>query len=371
MSATVFPHLYTQIGLEEGHNPATLKRAQQRIQILLAKNAYPLLSLRHLAQVTDVNYLFLRDVVQRSTYPYRRFSLDKRTSGKRKIEAPVDELRVVQRWILDYCLSSTLVHPSSFAYAKERSIVECANRHIGARWMLKMDIRNFFGSILERSVFDTFRKQGYSSLVAFELARLCTSAPVQAVSGSKVTKWDSIRTYAKDHQGYLPQGSPTSGALANASAMDLDVALTRLALENGFIYTRYSDDIVMSTPFECGRKMASHILTRAQVEIRRQRFTPHPKKAHVIPPGSRHVVLGLLLTDQKVSLLPEFRRKLDFHIHAVGRYGLSNQALRRNFQSPWSFSRHVEGLIAFAASVDPEWAEIRSRRWNEAQTHSG
>lgn len=366
MSNSGPPHLFLVNGLREGHDLQTLKNAQKRMRLIENSDAKPVLTLRHLAQLTGSDYNFLRLVVSRSAYPYKTFAIPKRSKGKRTITAPLDELKIVQRWILDHVLATVRVHPSSFAYASNRSIVHCARQHIGARWTVKLDIEDFFGSISERAIYSVFRSKGYSALVSFELSRLCTIGPVQGVSPYAVQKYSTIRTYAATRLGHLPQGAPTSGALANAVALQLDVALNKLALDNGFIYTRYSDDITLSTAVDCGRQAASEILSQAQRIIWQNSFQPQRRKARIVPPGARQVILGLMVTDETVRLLPEFRRNISFHIHAVEKHGLQRHVDSRGFRSGWSFINHIDGLLAFASSVEPDWALKSTARWVSA-----
>jgi RNA-directed DNA polymerase len=65
-------------------------------------------------------------------------------------------------------------HPASMAFSRGNSIRDAAAPHSGARWLIKMDIMNFFESVTERQVYRVFEDIGYEPLVAFELARLCT-----------------------------------------------------------------------------------------------------------------------------------------------------------------------------------------------------
>ncbi|MCX4845970.1 hypothetical protein [Streptomyces sp. NBC_00893] len=55
------------------------------------------------------------------------------------------------------------VHWDAFAYVKGRSVVDCARRHLGAQWLIKIDISDFFGSVGERRVHQVFRTQGLSA----------------------------------------------------------------------------------------------------------------------------------------------------------------------------------------------------------------
>ena len=46
----------------------------------------------------------------------------------------------------------------------------------------------------------------------------------------------------------LPQGAPTSPILANFAALSLDRKISNACLVRSWTYTRYADDLVISTP---------------------------------------------------------------------------------------------------------------------------
>jgi RNA-directed DNA polymerase len=73
---------------------------------------------------------------------------------------------MTQRWIAHYILNSQAVHHCSFAFSPGASIRKCAARHVGARWLIKLDVVGFFGSITEIQVYRVFRSLGYQPLIA-------------------------------------------------------------------------------------------------------------------------------------------------------------------------------------------------------------
>jgi RNA-directed DNA polymerase len=100
--------------------------------------------------------------------------------------------------------------------------------------------------VSERQVYRVFRGRGYSSLVSLELGRICTRVDGATVRRAD-TRYTAIPLYSIEGPASLPQGGPTSGALANAVATPMDRALADLAEKQRFVYTRYSDDLVFST----------------------------------------------------------------------------------------------------------------------------
>src|SRR5262249_42451022 len=129
---------------------------------------------------------------------YREFSLPKRSGGTRRILAPVDELKAVQRRILRRLLSRLKCHPAVNGFERGRSIVTNARPHVRKAVVLQMDLKDFFPSTGVRRVRAYFRKIGWNREAANLLVRLCT------------------------YEGGLPQGAPTSPRLSNLVNYRLD-----------------------------------------------------------------------------------------------------------------------------------------------------
>lgn len=370
----MLPHLYKKLGTELGVPPSVISSAQRQISLTRSRGSHPVLSLNHLARLTGCSAIYLRRIVQRTYDPYVDISRPKKSGGRRHISAPEPVLAGVQRWILDNALGHAIIHSSSFAYHKGVSIVDCAQEHIGARWMVKFDLHNYFGSVDETSIFKVFREGGYNNLVALELARLCTRMPPgfpQYPLSSIRQRYASIPAYATGRQGILPQGAPTSGALANTVTRKLDDELLAIAAGAGLVYTRYSDDLTFSTGDNWSRGQSSALTKAVEKAVVNSGFKLNTKKTRVVPPGARHIVLGLLVDGERVRLLPEFRRRLIGHVRGVEKFTIQAHARERNFRSLLSFVRFVDGHIAYAQGVDPDWALTIRARWNLALEASG
>lgn len=359
------PHRYLRAGREAGVPEAILQASAAQTAQTQARGASPILSLGHLAHLTGAPYLYLREIVQRRRDPYDDIARPKRTGGTRRLSAPEPVLMDVHRLILRRALRNLPLHPFSYAYQEERNIQQCAQQHLGARWMLKFDLHDFFSQIKEHDVFRIFQGRGYSALVSLELARICTRAPIVSF-GSNTGRYGAIPTYGVNVSGRLPQGAPTSGALSNAVATPLDNDLYAFATDAGFVYTRYSDDMVMSTSNDFDRTQAIQIIREITRLVAAHRFRLHRKKTRVIPPGARHIVLGLLVDGDEVRLTPEFRRRIEVHIRGVREFGMVHHADHRGFRSLLSFISHVDGCLAFAKSVQPVWANNQRAAWQAA-----
>ncbi len=363
------PHLYAERGVAQGHPAAVVENAAGEWGRLRALGLTPVLTLGHLARLTGVSYRYLREIVERKRDPYEDITRLKRDGTKRHISSPEPVLMAVQRWVHRNVLGPLTPHAASFAYHTGRSIVQCAEQHLGARWLVKMDLHDFFGTVDEVRVYRVLRALGYPPLVSFELARVCTRMRGERQYGLGMPQ--VIRSYAVARQGVLPQGAPTSGTLANAAASGLDRRLIDMAALHGVVYTRYSDDLVFSAGESFDRERATALIDHVSGAVADNGFVVHRKKTRVVPPGARHVVLGLVLGRGRVQLMPEFKRRVDVHIRGVANFGLAKHARHRGFRSMISFVNHVDGCLAFAAAVEPGHAAEARRRWDVALTASG
>jgi RNA-directed DNA polymerase len=354
------PNLYRKQAVELGRDAETISRALAVALKVEANGGEPVFTLAHLARRSGVSARYLRLVVDRQIDPYLEISRSKPGGGRRRISSPEPLLMDAHRWILRNMLPACRVHPASYAYQAERSAVCCARQHRGARWLIKIDIHNFFDGISEWRVFRILQGAGYPTLLAFQVARLCTRAPL-----------DERRTWGRGPHpiaptGILPQGAPTSGLLANAAVYGLDVRLQHIADDHELTYTRYSDDIVFSSHGDITRRGAWSIVHQVDAALRARRLDRHQAKTRIVPPGGRKIVLGLLVDHDEVLLTARFKRRLETHIRGVERFGLREHAEFRKFDSIISMINHIDGLISYANSVDAGHADLARDRWDAA-----
>jgi hypothetical protein len=152
---------------------------------------------------------------------------------------------------------------------------------------------------------------------------------------------------------------------------DADARLHDLALSEGLVYTRYSDDLIFSAGADFSRQRAAELIRQAAAILERRGFSPHRAKTRVVPPGARHVVLGLLLAEGHVHPLPEFKRRVEIHIRGVAKFGAAEHARHRHFDSVFGMINHVDGCIAFADSIDSAFAGNAQDAWNAALRECG
>lgn len=165
---------------------------------------------------------------------YQVFLVPKRSGGQRTISAPCDALKRLQSnlaELLQDCvdeLASEMKRSNraSHGFTRKRSIVTNARQHRHRRWVLNLDLEDFFPSINFGRIRGYFLKNR-----DFELH------PSVATVIAQVACFENA----------LPQGSPCSPVIANLVAHLLDMRLVKLARDVGCTYSRYADDLTFST----------------------------------------------------------------------------------------------------------------------------
>lgn len=366
------PHLYRANGRRIGKTPQLLTNALEQAEAVEKHGLASVLTLGHLAHRTGVSHHYLRSIVGRQIDPYDDLSIRRRNGRKmRSISSPHPSLLEVQRWILDQITARLPNHPNSFAYSPGSTIKACAQKHLGSNWLVKLDIRNFFETIDEAQVYEVFRRSGYQPLPSMELARICTryaghAAHVSSQKFRHPSTYSTIPSYSTPLLGFLPQGAPTSGSLANQVAGQLDDDLTALAASMEMTCTRYADDMTFSSHLPFQRSKAESAVREVDHLLRRNGFEIHTQKTQIVPPGARKIVLGLLVDGTKLRINKRFRSRLLCHVRGVEKFGLAAHVRHAQFASIEGLVRHVGGLLAYASDVEPDWVEALTHRWTNA-----
>lgn len=269
----------------------------------------------------------------------------------RLIEAPKQTLKAVQRKILSEILQQIPAHQAAHGFVRGRSIVSNARPHVGQAVVIKLDLQNFYANVTYSRVVAIFRSMGYCREAAIWLGRLTTSATPWSMA---VPDGDEELTslYARRH---LPQGAPTSPALANLSAFGLDVRLSGLLKKLGGNYTRYADDLTLSGSDGFCYALRCVIPLTEQI-VRSERFRLNHRKRKVIRKGRRQLVTGVVVNAKPNISRDEFDR-LKAILHNCVTLGAESQ----NRDGHADFAAHLRGRIAFVRQLNPARAEKLQR----------
>jgi len=279
-------------------------------------------------------------------------------SDHRLLEAPKERLREVQRRILRSVLDRVPPHAAAHGFVRGRSVHTFAAPHAGHDVVVRIDLRAFFPSVSQTRVRAVFDALGYPTPVSRVLAGLCTTATPPGVLAQ--LPFDAASRLRGAH---LPQGAPTSPALANLVAYRLDRRLTGLARTHRACYTRYADDLAFS-----GTELAVDRLIHAVGRIvADEGFSVHPAKTRIMRAHRRQHLAGLVVNTRPQAARADYDdlRALLFN---CARYGPDSQ----NRDGRPHFREYVYGRIAWvgesnesrkrslhalAARVD--WADLR------------
>lgn len=292
---------------------------------------------------------------------YKTFDIPKRAGGTRKISAPIDELKLLQRRLADllqncseeinktYKRSDEDDHPDhiSHGFKRKRSIITNARHHRNKRLVFNLDLEDFFGSINFARVRGFFIKDKNFALqpkVATILAQIAC------------------------RQGVLPQGSPCSPAISNLIGHILDIHLARLAARTGCTYTRYADDLTFST----NESAFSELVAKRSVgpdhtwipgnELSRlvvkSGFSINAMKTRMQYCDSRQEVTGLVV-NRKVNIRCEYRhtvRAMVYRLFTTGAFDFAHttiDALGAKIEHRTSGSlAQLHGMLGFIDGVD-------------------
>lgn len=323
----------------------------------LRKKGFPVIfSLGHLAAITKLDYRTLHDTIdrKRESCNYKMFAIMKRSGGRRFIHTPSRQIFSIQKFINTFILKNAKPHSSSFAFHNGGGIRKCAEKHCSARWIIQFDLLDFFYSIPETRVYEMFKNMGYRNLLSFELARLCTTTRLPESKNHYLNFIESGNDFCYKNflMGVLPQGAPTSPMISNLIAHRLDEDLDEYAMNNSLTYTRYADDLT----FSCTHLPKNVSIAKLKREIisliRKNKFKENKDKIRVAGPGSKKIVLGLLVDREQPRLSKEMYGRIEKKIYAAKKFGIDEAAKHFAFDSAFGFYNHLCGLISFVNDVD-------------------
>ncbi|MBM9500518.1 hypothetical protein JWG44_09690 [Leptospira sp. 201903071] len=232
----ISPHIFFQRAKAKGLSAESLTKAIAYSERLTAGNLPVIYSLKHFSLITGTNYKYLRRIVKRYEDPYSIFQMRKRSGGVRNICVPSPFIAQAQKFITKHILSKIVPNTRSYAYHPGNKIFECCRQHCASRWIIKVDIQQFFENISELKVFKVFNTLGYTKLLSLELARICTRLSDRKVNPkywkvSKINNYTAIPGYFSKAIGSLPQGASTSPMLSNIVCREMDSTFTTMMTE--------------------------------------------------------------------------------------------------------------------------------------------
>lgn len=260
----------------------------------------------------------------------------------RLIEAPKPRMRDLQRRVLKEILAAVPVHDRVHGFVPGRGVHTFARAHTGAEVLVSLDLRAFFSSITAARIYGLFRGIGYPEPVAHALTALTTTrTPARVLRAAPDPHLAALL-----RQPHLPQGAPTSPALANLCAFRLDRRLSALAERFGITYGRYADDLAFSGSLS--RSRVDRLVTLTGRIAAEEGFHVHPGKTRVRRQSQRQELTGLVVNSRPAVPREEYDR-LRAILHNAATHGLDEA----NRDGLVDFAAHLAGRVAWMSHRHP------------------
>jgi hypothetical protein len=314
------------------------------------------LSSGQLAWLADVRGLE-RTVEHEKLRNYRYRWTPRRSGLPRLIEAPKARLKEIQRWVLREILNHVPVHDAAHGFVGGRSVLTHAALHTGQPIVLRIDLRDFFASVSAGRVYGIFRTLGYDRSLAHALTGLCSNSIPTIVWNrtDRASQPQLIQTHfwlgrqlATPH---LPQGAPTSPALANLAAFALDRRLSGLGSAFDLSYSRYADDLVFSGSRLTDRANRTLLQMTGRI-VKQEGFRVNQDKTSLRTTAQRQLVTGVVVNAHPNLPRPEYD-SLKAILHRIAIDGPGSYDPGR----PVDLRAHLRGQVAWVNAVNPRRGE--------------
>ncbi|KWH65312.1 reverse transcriptase family protein [Burkholderia anthina] len=278
---------------------------------------------------------------------YTYVAVDKRSGGCRLVEIPKGRLREAQRRILRELLDRVAPHGAVHGFRKGHGIVSFAAPHADRDVVVRFDLADFFVSVRAARVHALFVTLGYPAEVARTLTGMCTnrvpSARLLAPDLRDRFDWIGRQRYRERH---LPQGAPTSPALANLCAFRLDMRLAALARSLDATYTRYVDDLAFSGGGALARDIERLQIRVAAIALE-EGFALQLRKTRVMRRGTRQQLAGVV-----VNRHPNLARDAFDRLKAILTNCIRHGPASQNRDAHPDFRAHLAGRVAHASALN-------------------
>lgn len=268
---------------------------------------------------------------------YKSYEIPKRSGGMRLIEHPSRSLKAIQRWISKSLLRKLPIHAAAMAYAAGSSIRKNAEIHVGSKFTLRLDFSDFFPSFGIVGITEFL----YQANESYNLS----------------LNRDDVNFVARivSRNGRLTIGAPSSPILTNAMMFEFDRFVYDYCASKGFLYSRYADDLFISTDKSHELHNAASFVDATAKNFRYASLIVNTDKTAYLSKRYRRTVTGLVLTpDDRISIGRDRKREIKSLVFSQLKGDIDGLELAR-----------LKGLLAFASDCDPEFYSSLKRKYGD------
>lgn len=270
---------------------------------------------------------------------------NKEKNKERIICKPNKKLKVYHSFLNLFLFEKMPVNiNSAFAYRKGVNVFDAVNAHSMSRHFFQTDILNFFSSINSRMVREVIEEN------------------VDVIPVSDLHHYIDRVIELVIVNGSLPVGFSTSPIISNLCFYKFDEKLSSRCLKRGLIYTRYSDDIIISSVDNEDLADVNSLVAEVMTEVFGNIFLLNPKKTKLTHIGRKIKMLGMvILPNGKVSVDSEFRKKIETLL-----YLYSTDMTRFTSKVGGDMAggmAQLSGLLSYVNTIDKEYIEKLRRKY--------
>ena len=257
---------------------------------------------------------YLKRLAKNSDKLYKVFEIPKKSGKLREIESPNQELKGIQRWILDNFLANMPLPDCVNGFRENRDIKRNATMHKDYKYILCFDIQDFFPSINYyqiKSVFDLICDNDCAEILA------------------------KINSY----KNRLPQGAVCSPMLSNLVFASVDAKIEILCNQMRIQYTRYADDLTFSTN---NKDRLIAIKTKVENIITDCGYEINTDKSRFMSGKGPMIVTGIIVNNRKLSIGKKRKKILRAQLNNYIRKGIVDD------------EKSILGMLSFIRYIEPE-----------------
>ncbi len=230
---------------------------------------------------------------------YISFQIPKKNGGQRTIKSPSKNLKIIQKKLSYILTISSSLSKSAHGFIREKSIVTNAKLHVNKKWVLNFDLKDYFNQFNQGRVIGFFRSfYKFNNEVIGTLVAICC------------------------YENTLPQGAPTSPILTNILTYNLDKQMSTLCKKNKYFYSRYVDDITISTDKQQFQKSFIYYDNDEKLQIgtsinkilESTNFETNPAKTRLRISYQNQTVTGITV-NEKLNINRKYIRKIRAILH--------------------------------------------------------
>ncbi|EBY1535677.1 RNA-directed DNA polymerase [Salmonella enterica subsp. enterica serovar Mgulani] len=233
-----------------------------------------------------------------------------------------------------------------FSYRKNVNVVDAIRPHSNNKFILKTDIKNFFPSITRMSIYECINRQ----IEALPFSDLC----------DYLDKICDLVTY----NGHLPMGFSTSPQISNAVFNLIDIEIKSFCIKNNLTYTRYADDILISSNSYLDKEEYIDKLTKILSFDDHQCFTINTEKTKLIKKGKNTDIMGVKIQpDGTLTISKKLKNEVETKLYLFSKN--QDDFVKFSKQDKNQSKAKLTGQLNYINTIDPDYiVKLKSKYGN-------